>query len=90
MIASMTDEYTPKKWLRFSFGTNVFMSAVTRNGVSVNDLAYIPQMSRILDDEGNYLPMVQNYPNDPYYNAPTSSRADTVAAYNCRTTGTGI
>lgn len=82
VMANMTDEYTPKKWLKFSFGTNVFMSTVSRNGVSVNDLSYIPQMSRILDDEGNYLPMIQNGSNDPYYSAPYWNRADTVAKYS--------
>ena len=31
-----------------------------KNGVAIGELSYIPQMSRILDDNGDYLPMIKN------------------------------
>lgn len=81
VIANIVDEYTPKKWLKFSFGSNVFFSDQKRNGVAVNDLTFIPQMSRILDDNGNYLPMIMNSSEDTYYDVPTWRRRDTAAKY---------
>lgn len=79
--ANLTDEYTPKSWLKFSFGTNLFMSKLSRNGVVVNELALVPQMSRILDDQGNYLPMIKNNSEDTYFDVPTWRRRDTAAKY---------
>lgn len=79
--ANILDEYSPKTWLKFSFGSNIFMSNQERNGASVNDISFIPQMSRILDDNGNYLPMIQNSSEDTYYDIPTWRRRDTAAKY---------
>lgn len=81
VTANFTDEYMPKKWLKFSFGSNFFMSSLQRNGVVVNELSNIPQMSRILDDQGNYLPMIMNSSEDTYFDVPTWRRRDTVAKY---------
>ena len=75
VIGNFTDEYMPKKWLKFSFGSNIFLSQLKQNGVVVNDLADIPQMSRILDDDGNYTQMVN------YYNIPHWRRRDTATKY---------
>lgn len=81
IIANFTDEYIPKKWLKFSFGTNVFLSDLKRNGVVVNELAFIPQHSRILDENGNYVPMIMNSAEDTYFDIPTWRRRDTAAKY---------
>ncbi len=81
LIANIVDEYTPKKWLKFSFGSNVFLSQQERNGVVPNDLVVIPQMSRILDENGNYVPMIMNSAEDTYYDVPTWRRRDTAAKY---------
>lgn len=81
VTASFVDEYIPKKWLKFSFGSNFFMSSLKRNGVAVNELANIPQMSRILDDQGNYLSMIMNSTDDSYFDVPAWRRRDTVAKY---------
>lgn len=81
IIGNIVDEYTPKKWLKFSFGSNVFLSSQTQNGVVVNDLSFIPQMSQIIGDDGSYLPMIMNSTNDTYYDVPTWRRRDTAAKY---------
>jgi hypothetical protein len=81
VTANFVDEYNPKKWLKFSFGANIFMSNLDRNGVVVNELANIPQMSRILDDNGNYVPMIMNSTEDTYFDVPTWRRRDTAAKY---------
>ncbi len=79
--ASFVDEYNPKKWLKFSFGANIFLSDMKRNGVVVNELVNIPQMSRIRDANGNYLPMIMNSAEDTYFDVPTWRRRDTAAKY---------
>ncbi len=81
VTANIVDEYIPKKWLKFSFGSNIFYSNRLENGVLVNELANIPQMSRILDEDGSYLPMTINSGGANYYSVPTSRRRDTAAKY---------
>lgn len=81
VIANFVDEYIPKKWLKFSIGANVFMSDLKRNGVVVNELVNIPQMSRIKDENGNYVPMIMNNAEDTYFDVPTWRRRDTANKY---------
>jgi TonB-linked SusC/RagA family outer membrane protein len=81
VTTNFVDEYTPKKWLKVSIGANYFLSDMKRNGVVVNELVNIPQMSRILDDQGNYLPMIMNNAEDSYFDVPTWRRRDTAAKY---------
>ena len=87
-LANINDDYSPAKWLKFSVGMNLSISKEENNGVNLegssnyNDLINIPQHSRILDDNGDYLPMIQYIYPDRYYNFPTSHRQDTVAKYN--------
>lgn len=82
IMLNMNDQYRPKPWLEFAFGTNLSFSSRKNNGIAVNELSYIPQMSGILGKDGEYLPMIKNNPDDSYYTAPTTSRQDSVNKYN--------
>jgi TonB-linked SusC/RagA family outer membrane protein len=84
-IISVNDQYAPAKWIRVSLNANINLTEQTDNGVSINELNYINQMTRILDDNGDYLPMAAQYSKannyDRYYSLSTASRRDTVAKY---------
>lgn len=82
ILFNMNDQYSPKAWLKFNFGTNLSYSNRKNNGVAVNELKYIPQMSRIMGDKGEYLPMVWQRDYDGYYAAPTGNRQDSVGKYD--------
>lgn len=77
---NINEDYTPFKWLKFQVGGNITMNKENRNGVANNDLVNIPQMSRITNESGNYVPMI----NPDNYGFKTSSRADTVSKYGLK------
>ncbi|MCK0131673.1 SusC/RagA family TonB-linked outer membrane protein [Flavobacteriaceae bacterium F08102] len=81
-LANITDQYTPKDWLKLSLGLNLYMTNEKKNGVSINDLSYIPQHSRILDDNGNFLPMIKEQSPYSFYDFGTEERRDSVASYS--------
>lgn len=81
---NINDQLMPAEWIRISVGANLNLTEQTNNGMDIKELNYINQMTRIMDDNGNYLPMIaqdsrSNY--DSYYTLKTSARADTVAKY---------
>ncbi|OFY44608.1 MAG: hypothetical protein A2X18_03270 [Bacteroidetes bacterium GWF2_40_14] len=81
---NVNDQLMPAQWVRISVGANLNLTEQTNNGMDIKELNYINQMTRILDDNGNYLPMnAQDSRStyDSYYTLKTSARADTVAKY---------
>jgi TonB-dependent starch-binding outer membrane protein SusC len=67
-----------------ALGANLNLSEVKNNGMDIKELNYLNQMTRILDDNGNYLPMnAQDSRStyDSYYALSTACRRDTVAKY---------
>lgn len=81
VIANLNNRFTPVDWFSVSFGANISFRNSRSNGVDIRDLQYIPQMSRILDDSGRYVPMVKQN-DDFYYDVPTQKRRDLVAQYD--------
>ncbi|MEO6948337.1 MAG: SusC/RagA family TonB-linked outer membrane protein [Ginsengibacter sp.] len=81
VIGNINNVFTPTKWFAFNFGLNVSFQNNTMNGADIRDLQYIPQMSRILDDNGDYLPMIKQN-TDFYYTVPTKKRAGLVKQHN--------
>ncbi len=85
ILANIQEEYSIAKWLKFSVRMDLNLSKEENNGVNVKDLFYIPQHSRILDDNGNYLPMIFKYNGtygNSYYDFPTEERRALVEEYN--------
>ncbi|MCK9303970.1 MAG: TonB-dependent receptor plug domain-containing protein [Bacteroidales bacterium] len=83
-IISVNDQYAPAKWIRVSLGANINLSEEERNGFVINELNYLNQFDRILDGNGNYLPMnAQDSRSsyDSYFALKTSARRDSVAKY---------
>lgn len=83
-IISVSEQLAPAKWLSVSFGANLNLSEVKNNGVEIKELNYLNQMTQILDENGNYLPMnAQDSRStyDSYYALNTAARRDTVAKY---------
>ncbi len=81
-MANINDDYTPAEWLKFSVGVNFSLEENKKNGVEIGDLNYITQHSRILDDNGDYLPMIREYSvHDRFYDFSTAQRRDTAEKY---------
>lgn len=83
-IISMNEQLAPVKWMTVAFGANINLNETKNNGMDIKELNYINQMTRILDDNGNYLPMnAQDSRStyDSYYALSTACRRDTVAKY---------
>lgn len=81
VMGNMNNTFSPTNWFSFNFGLNVSFQNDKMNGADIRELQYIPQMSRILDENGEYLPMVrQNV--EFYYTAPTSKRRGLVERYD--------
>ncbi len=81
---SVNDQLKPAQWIRFSVGANLNLTEQTNNGVDIKELNYINQMTRILDENGNYLPMIAQDSRssyDSYYSLSTASRRDSVTKY---------
>lgn len=81
IIANLNNRFSPVDWFSVSFGANISFRNSKSNGVDIRDLQYIPQMSRILDDSGRYVPMIKQN-DDFYYDVPTQKRRDLVAQYD--------
>ncbi len=83
-IINVNDQLMPAQWIRLSLGANLNLTEQKNNGMDIKELNFINQMTRILDDNGNYLPMIAQDSRssyDSYYSLKSSSRADTVAKY---------
>ena len=83
-IINVNDQYSPAKWIRVSLGANINLTEEENNGMQIKELNYLNQMTRILDDEGNYLPMIAQDSRssyDSYYSLSTAARRDTVSKY---------
>lgn len=81
VIGNMNNTFSPTDWFSVQFGLNISMQHSKLNGADIRDLQYIPQMSKILDDDGNYLPMIKHNV-EFYYTVPTKKRRDLVALYD--------
>jgi TonB-linked SusC/RagA family outer membrane protein len=81
-LANINEEFSPVKWLRVSAGVNLMFSKKESNGADIKELTYIPQHSRILDSNGDYLPMIKEEGNDNFYSFPTEQRRQYVEQYN--------
>jgi TonB-linked SusC/RagA family outer membrane protein len=81
VIANLNNKFSPVDWFSVSFGANISFRNDDKNGVDIRDLQYIPQMSRILDDSGKYVPMIKQN-DDFYYDVPTTTRRKLVAQYD--------
>ena len=81
IIGNLNDRFRPVNWFSINFGVNFSLRNSENNGVDIRDLQYIPQMSRILDDNGDYLPMIKNN-DDYYYDIPTAFRRSLVEEHN--------
>jgi len=82
IIGNLNNTFKPVDWFNVSFGVNFSILKQEKNGVAIGELSNIPQMSRILDDNGNYLPMIKNDYDDSYYDVPTWRRQELVDQYN--------
>ncbi|MFD0761151.1 SusC/RagA family TonB-linked outer membrane protein [Lutibacter aestuarii] len=82
IIGNFNNTFKPVDWFNITFGMNFSMLKQEKNGVAIGELSYIPQMSRILDSNGDYLPMIKNDYDDSYYDVPTQRRRDLVDQYN--------
>lgn len=72
-IANINNIFSPVNWFSLEFGLNASFQKNKLNGADIRDLQYIPQMSRILDEDGSYLPMIKQ--NEQfYYTVPTAKR----------------
>ncbi len=83
-LISINEQLTPAKWIRMSFGVNLNLNETKNNGMDIKELNYINQMTRILDNDGNYIPMnAQDSRStyDSYYTLNTACRRDTVEKY---------
>ncbi|WP_202103507.1 SusC/RagA family TonB-linked outer membrane protein [Sphingobacterium faecale] len=81
IIGNMNNIFSPNKWLSVNFGLNISVANNKLNGVDIRDLQSIPQMSKILDENGDYLPMIKQS-GEFYYTVPTSKRRELVEQYN--------
>lgn len=81
IMGNINDRFSPVDWFSLSFGANFSFLNKEKNGVDIRDLKDIPQMSRILDENGEYLPMIMQG-DEIYYTVPTSKRRDLVEQYN--------
>ena len=81
VIANINNKFSPVKWFSASFGVNISLANKKSNGVDIRDLQYIPQMSRILDSAGGYLPMIKQN-EDFYYDVTTKARRALVQQYD--------
>ena len=81
VIANINNRFSPVSWFTASFGVNISLANKKSNGVDIRDLQYIPQMSKILDSAGGYLPMIKQN-DDFYYDVPTRVRRGLVAQYD--------
>ncbi|MCK0130830.1 SusC/RagA family TonB-linked outer membrane protein [Flavobacteriaceae bacterium F08102] len=81
ILGNLNNRFSPVDWFSFNFGVNFSFTNKEKNGVDIRDLEDIPQMSRILDDNGDYLPMIMQGP-DLYYTLSTSRRRELVEQYN--------
>ncbi|MCO6497912.1 MAG: SusC/RagA family TonB-linked outer membrane protein [Chitinophagaceae bacterium] len=81
VIGNINNTFSPTKWISLQFGLNMSLQNSELNGADIRDLQYIPQNSRILDDDGNYLPMIKNN-IDFYYTVPTRKRRALVSQYD--------
>ncbi|UMB53620.1 SusC/RagA family TonB-linked outer membrane protein [Lutibacter sp. A64] len=82
IIGNFNNTFKPVDWFNITFGMNFSMLKQDKNGVAIGELSNIPQMSRILDDNGDYLPMIKNDYDDSYYDVSTQKRRDLVEQYN--------
>src|SRR5690606_18112869 len=76
--ANVNHDYSPFENLTLTVGANYYLTRDDDNGININELANIPQMSRILDESGRPLPMVRR----EFFNFPLQARADTIEKYN--------
>lgn len=81
-LANMNNEYNATDWLTLGMGLNVYITQEENNGVGINELSFINQQERILDDNGNYLPMIKNDNTINFYEFATDRRQDSVASLN--------
>lgn len=81
VTGNVNNRFSPTGWFAVSFGVNFSLQNDENNGVDIRDLQYIPQMSRILDADGEYLPMIKNN-DDFYFDTPTARRRDLVEQHN--------
>ncbi|GAA5224795.1 SusC/RagA family TonB-linked outer membrane protein [Membranihabitans marinus] len=82
VLGSISNNFTPVDWFSLSFGINFSLMKKEENGVAIGEINNIPQMSRILDDNGDYLTMIKQNYDDSYYDVPTQKRRDLVEQYN--------
>lgn len=78
-ITNINNTFKPVNWFSLSLGMNISLRKDKNNGVDIRDLQYIPQMSRILGEQGEYLPMIKQN-TDFYYDLPTEKRRALVEA----------
>lgn len=83
-IISISEQLAPAKWMTVSFGANLNLNESKNNGMEIKELNFINQMTQILDENGNYLPMIAQDSRatyDSYYALSTAARRDSVAKY---------
>ncbi|WP_299672569.1 SusC/RagA family TonB-linked outer membrane protein [uncultured Polaribacter sp.] len=82
LIGNITNTFEPVDWFSVDFGVNFSILKQEKNGVAIGELSNIPQMSKILDENGDYISMIKNDYTDSYYDVPTERRQSLVDQYN--------
>lgn len=77
LALNIQDTYTPNEWLKISTGLSLNIKNKKYNGVEISELTTIPQHSRILDENGEYLPMIAS----THYSLPAQERENLVSNY---------
>lgn len=60
-LISFKDNFRLNNWLKLNVGTTIRLQKNTDEGASLSDISRMPPYHRLVDDDGNYVPMVEDY-----------------------------
>lgn len=60
-LISFRDNFKMNNWLRFDLGATIRLQTVKNNGASLGDISRLQPYQRLVDDQGEYVPMVKDY-----------------------------
>ncbi|MGV8092950.1 MAG: SusC/RagA family TonB-linked outer membrane protein [Mangrovibacterium sp.] len=60
-LITFKDNFKLNNWLRLQVGATLGLQNSTNEGASLQEISLMPPYQRLVDDDGNYVPMVKDY-----------------------------